>query len=283
LLWFAAAGAAALCVALAVPLFRGGDDEAAADAPELPPVRPAEPAREAPPPRSYVAIAEHPAFGESAERSARPAQVEVPLNVTVVGTIVQGSRSLAIVETGSGEQKLVRAGESLEGARVISVSRGTVVLDYGGRRVELPVTPSRRARPAAPAVPPRSVAISTPEPAAPAAEAELADIDLEDFDAFIEGLKANINDVAGSPAHDAGGRPFGLVLDRIPEDSILRRMGIQPGDVVTEVNMMPISDMESLIEAFDEVARDVLNEDELFIVIEMVREQKPDTIILSIW
>ncbi|KPK62041.1 MAG: hypothetical protein AMK73_06935 [Planctomycetes bacterium SM23_32] len=165
------------------------------------------------------------------------------------------------------------------------VTREGVVLDQGGRRVELPVAPSKRARPTAVA-PLRAVAVAAQpvETAGPAqGAAELADIDLEEFDAFIEDLRQNIGDVSGSPAHDAAGEPVGLVLDRIPEGNMLRRMGLRPGDALTQVNMMAVTDMDALIAAFDKVAEDVLAENELFIVIELVRDQKPDTIILSIW
>ncbi len=244
----------------------------------------------------YEALAASPVFDETPALAAAPAPQaiapETPLNAVVVGTIVRGDLSRAIVEVGGAGQKLLGVGDALEGGRVAEITLTGVVLERGGRRITLPVSPSGHARQAPAPVrepaltPPRAVALAPAEPAEPeygGSDIETGDIELKDFDAFYADMKKNLLDTRVKTAHDVAGKPVGLGFDDVPEGALIWRMGLRPGDIVTDVNGIPVSDMNSLLNAFDKVAAQVRDENEPFIVIDLVRNQKPDVVILTIW
>jgi len=242
------------------------------------------------PASAYQAIAENPVFGPAPPRSAGTSGSELRVDACVVGTIVQGSRALAIVEMGPSGQKLLRVGDALDGGRIVEITRAGLVLRKSGQDIDVPVTSSRRRRrvgaSAAAAPVARAVAVAPPrvkEGGKKESEQEKADIDLEELDSFVATLKESAGETTAHTAHDVGGEPIGLLLDKVPEGSMLRRIGLLPGDLITEVNTIPVSSLDGLTSAFDKVVEEVKREEECFIVIEMVREQKPDALILTIW
>jgi len=183
-------------------------------------------------------------------------------------------------------------GDTLEGGRIVEITLTGVVLERAGRRITLPVSTSGHARPApAPAVPtapapPRAVALAPAEPSETdygGSNIDTGDIELKDFDAFYADMKQGLLGAQVKTAHDVAGKPVGLAFDGVPEGALLWRMGLRPGDIVTDVNDIPVTDMNSLLNAFDKVAAQVRSENEQFIVIDLVRNQKPDVVILTIW
>jgi len=241
-------------------------------------------------PTAYLALADSPVFGPPAAPPAPPpAPVRPPVHATVVGTIVRGELSRAIVDTGTSGQRLMRVGDSLEGGRIAEITTAQVVLERDGQRIVLPVRSSGR-RPAmraeAKATAPRAIGLSSAERATPQYEkggVETGDIDLEDFDAFYADLKDAFLAARAKTGHDAAGEPLGLIFEGVPEGRLLWRMGLRPGDIVTEVNTIPVTSMGELLNAFDKVAAQVRSGDESFIVIDLVRDRRPDALILTIW
>ncbi len=246
----------------------------------------------------YQALAASPVFGTPPAPAAPPAQQqaapETPVNAVVVGVFLVGKAYRAVVEVGSTGQKLLKVGDPLGGGRIAEITLTEVVLERNGRRITLPVSPSGRARPApapvrVPAAPQRSVALRPAEPAGSAesdyggTNIDTGDIELKDFDSFYSGLKSGLLGAKAKTTHDVAGKPVGLAFDDVPRGALLWRMGLRPGDIVTDVNDIPVTDMNSLLNAFDKVAAKVRSEDESFIVVDLVRDQKPDAVILTIW
>jgi len=250
----------------------------------------AAPARPRLPFNAYQAIAENPVFGPPAPAPTGTSASELQVNACVVGTIVQGARALAIVEMGPSGQELLRVGDALDGGRIVEITRAGLVLRKSGQDIDVPVTPSRRGRRAGasplPVPVPRAVAVAqarVDDEGGAESEQEKADVDLEELDSFMATLKKNAGETTAHTAHDVAGEPIGLLVDKIPEGSMLRRIGLLPGDLITEVNTIPVTSLDGLTSAFDKVVEDVKREEECFIVIEMVREQKHDALILTIW
>jgi type II secretory pathway component PulC len=280
-----------LCVALAFRLARWEAPLGAVEPPaNLTEGGGAAPAQPRLPSSAYQALAENPVFGPPPPKPTGTPGSQLRVDACVVGTIIQGSRSLAIVEMGPSGQKLLRVGDALDGGRIVVITRAGLVLRRSGQDIDVPVTPSRRGRRAGaspvPAPVPRAVAVAQAEvddEGGAESEQEKADVDLEELDSFIATLKKNAGETTAHTAHDVGGDPIGLLLDKVPEGSMLRRIGLLPGDLVTEVNTISVTSLDGLTSAFDKVAEDVKREEECFIVIEMVREQKHDALILTIW
>lgn len=241
-------------------------------------------------PAAYLTLADSPVFGPPAPAPAPPAEpVQMPVKAIVIGTIVRGELSRAIVDVGAGRQRLMRLGDSLEGGSIAEITLSEVILERGGRRIVLPVGSSgrRQLAPATPrTTPPRAIGLSRAERTEPQYEegsVETGDIDLEDFDAFYSDLKSGFLAARAKTGHDVSGDPLGLIFEGVPERGLLWRMGLRPGDIVMEVNTIPVTSMNDLLNAFDRVAAQVRSEDESFIVIDLVRDQRPDALILTIW
>ena len=242
----------------------------------------------------YQALAEAAVFGAAAPSpAAAPVATDVTMTASVVGTIVHGELSRAIVDVGAGGQKLVRVGDALEGGHVTKITSSEVILERDGREISMPVRAHNRPRTAPavvavapPVAPPRVIGLTPAEPAEqPRTEGSLetGDIELKDFDTFYNDLKQGLLAAKVKPVLDAAGKPLGIAFDAVPEGKVLWRMGMRPGDIVTEVNTIPAADMNSLLNTFDKVAAQVRSGDESFIVIDRVRDQKPDAVILTIW
>ncbi len=172
----------------------------------------------------------------------------------------------------------------------MDIAEGRVVLDVSGRPVEVPITTSREAPPApagaAASAPSRAVALAPggqPEEGETRYEEDVADIELEQFADFAARLQESLEEAALGQARDVAGEPMGVVLNRLPEQSPLYRIGLRAGDVITEVNALPVREAEELRTNFERVAEEVQSGKESFIVIDLIREQRSDTVILTIW
>jgi type II secretory pathway component PulC len=254
------------------------------------------PAAPAVPLQVYQALAASPVFGTPSARPAAAAAAPTqapPISAVVVGVLMSGGRSRAVVETGPGGQKLVSVGDSLAGGRVVEIGLTEVVVERDGGRITLPVRRSGHAPPPAAASSAPAAAVSAPSVAlgaaapaeAPDAQTDIdsGDIQLEDFGVFYDAVKKALLAATAKTAHDVADKPVGVAFSDLLEGTLLYRTGLRTGDIVTAVNDIPVTDMNSLLNAFDKVAADVRSQAESFIVIDVVRDQKPDAVILTIW
>ncbi len=244
----------------------------------------------------YLAMARNPLFGAPpSEERPTGAGEDLHVEAVVIGTIIHGDFSVAVVESAEGGQKSLRVGDELAGGTVAQITADGLLLERGGRRIPVPkrASEARRRHQQASAsrqetagqAEPRLISIGASEPA-PAAGRQregLADIEFEDFDAFMDRLMQGVERAEPGPARDAAGNPKGLVFRSVPSGSVFADMGLKDGDVVTDVNGMPVTGHREMMTVFEDVAGRIRNNEEVFIIIDLIREQKPDTIIQTVW
>jgi hypothetical protein len=74
---------------------------------------------------------------------AKPVAAEAPpppkLSARLTGTVVEPGYTYAIFRTSAGETKLVRIGQSIEGAEVTAINEASATVKYAGQELTLPV------------------------------------------------------------------------------------------------------------------------------------------------
>jgi general secretion pathway protein C len=162
------------------------------------------------------------------------------------------TESMAVVSMGTeGTTHFVRAGDALDSGKVESVEWNRVVLSSGAARCELVMF--RGDRP--------TVAIVEPPPAPNPASVppEIAskirklgptefDVDREAISAILEKQAQLMGMVRVVPARE-NGRAVGPRLFGIRPDTILGKLGFEPGDRLQSVNGFDVTNMESAVQA----------------------------------
>ena len=158
-----------------------------------------------------------------------------PSDLAALGVVVspRAERSVALLRS-AGRTRVVAVGERAFGGTLVAVRRGTVTLEFEGERFELslvegaePVSAARR----------------------PAPDGRGAGRVMERRD-----VERRLGEEAGRilaettlvPAMD-GTRVAGYTVTRLPEGTLLSDAGLQAGDVVTEINGIPIDSMATLV------------------------------------
>ena len=166
-----------------------------------------------------------------------------PLNLRLVGIFFMergGNRALALIADGNSPERGYRIGESLPGgARLQRIQRDHVVVSRGGREEVLNLPKLGEAIPAAPEfVPPG--APPALENAEPPASMEPGVIDAS---AVAERLRGEVmtrpqalEDIAFASPYVQNGQFVGFRLRQGRDHRLLRQLGLNSGDVITEVN-----------------------------------------------
>lgn len=66
-----------------------------------------------------------------------------PLRLTLVGTVLEGTNSQALLKTEDGRVLCKRVGEIESGTEVLAINRGSVTVRHGGREVEMRLPEAR--------------------------------------------------------------------------------------------------------------------------------------------
>lgn len=158
-------------------------------------------------------------------------------DVAVIGLVLSpdAARSSAVLRVAE-RTRVVAVGDLVRGARVAAIAPATVVLEEDGRRHEL-----RLRAPGAPA-------LAAPASAAPApAESDGREFARADLERRIaEETPRLLGETALIPVNE-GGQVTGFTLSRLPDNSLLTDLGLQAGDVLTEINGTPIDSMATLL------------------------------------
>jgi general secretion pathway protein C len=212
-------------------------------------------------PTDYAAISAWHLFG----RMEAPQTVEAPpapmpttpLNLRLAGVFFVergGDRALALIAEGNGMERGYRIGESLPGgARLDQIQRDSVVVSRGGRREvlnlprledagKMPVSEDMApAMPAEPAMP-----MPMPMPAEPGMMPEPATfheprpIDATAVAARLRGAVSNrpqgLEDIAFASPYVQNGQFLGFRLRPGRDRQLMQQLGLNSGDVITEVN-----------------------------------------------
>ena len=163
------------------------------------------------------------------------ALVSAPPDLAAVG-IVMASRpeSRTAVLTSEGRARVIGIGETAFGGRVTGIEAGQVALDFDGARVVL--------RLSAPADAPATVA-AAPAPAPPAAPV----MERRELERRLgEESSRILAETTLMPSMDEG-RIAGFAITRMPQGTLLSDAGLMPGDVLSEVNGVPIDSLATLI------------------------------------
>ena len=144
----------------------------------------------------------------------------------------------AVLQSG-GRTRVVGVGDTAFGGRVAAIEADHVALEFDSGRVRLRLvagTPvgagaRRRRRPAA-----------GDDPPAPARAMERREIERR----LGEESGRILAETTLVPAMDEG-RVAGFTITRMPDSTLLSDAGLRPGDVLTEVNGVPIDSLATLI------------------------------------
>ncbi|HJS57946.1 MAG TPA: type II secretion system protein N [Vicinamibacteria bacterium] len=165
--------------------------------------------------------------------------------LTAVGVITSAhpGGGAAILRSGA-RVRVVAIGEQAFGARLTQVAPDRVVLDVGGQSVELRLT-------GAPSPPPEPAIPASPEPAMQATPVEPAAVEQALSREHVQRRLASeipriLGETALQPATEDG-RIVGLRLVRVASGTLLTELGLQAGDVLTEVNGTPTDSLPALV------------------------------------
>jgi type II secretion system protein C len=166
----------------------------------------------------------------------------MPPDLKAVGLVTSShkERSVAVLSSG-GRTRVVGVGEMAFGGRVLEIGATTVALDFDGRRAEIPLAAAVHPDPAF-----STSAVETPPPVAEAGPATL-NLPRSEMDRRL-GVELNriLAETALRPVTD-GDSVQGLVLSRVAEGTLLTDAGLRAGDVLTEINGVPIDSLATLI------------------------------------
>lgn len=162
------------------------------------------------------------------------ATVAVPPDLVVTGVVLRpDGPSVAVLKSG-GRTRVVVPGETAFGGQVVRVAREGVVLAFGDVQTEVRVAGG------VPAPPPVAVASRPPEEGGQS-------LDRKEVERRIgEEAPRILSETSLVPVLQ-NGAVAGLTLTRVPENSLLTEVGLQPGDILTEVNGIAVDGLPTLI------------------------------------
>jgi len=189
----------------------------------------------------------------AADAMGQPAAPAMPrANLTLLGTVVAGGRSLAVIHTGQ-EIKTFRLGDELPGGgSVDSIERNLIQIKYPGSPLETlrlyQGGKSIETAPTATATVPGAAGDTGIKPIGenrwiiPRSTAEQA--------------RGNLNELlkqARMEPNIVAGRTEGFVVRMIRPKSLLDTLGIQRGDVLMQINGMPLDGPEKALQIFQQL------------------------------
>jgi type II secretion system protein C len=163
-----------------------------------------------------------------------------PLDLELVGVVVSRRAEQSVVLLRSaGRSRTAAVGEVAFGGRVLSVSREGAALDFAGQKLDLRLATRVASLPPA-APPPPSTRESRP------GDGGLT-FDRKDVEQRLGVEMPRILAETAVVPVMVDGRVAGLSVSRMPQGSLLSDAGLQPGDVITQINDTVIDGMATLI------------------------------------
>lgn len=158
-----------------------------------------------------------------------------PADLAAVGIVASrdSSHSVVLLRSG-GRTRVVGIGENAFGGLVTAIAADSVAIEFEGRRTFLRLSGDAGRASARPA----------PSATADAGAHVLVRRDVERR--IGEEAPRILAETTLMPAVDAG-RVAGFTLTRVPENSLLTEAGLRAGDVLTQINDIPIDSMATLI------------------------------------
>ncbi|HKA92821.1 MAG TPA: type II secretion system protein GspC [Acidimicrobiia bacterium] len=191
---------------------------------------------------SYGVIAARDVFNPAAATDRRVAE-----GLRLWGVGLHGTSGHAVIEDlETHRQELYRVGDTIRGARVVSIAWDRVTLEQAGQEATLELAPPGEHRAGAPddAHGPSDLPAASPNIRRTGADAFI--VDRRELAGAVDNMSGLMTQLR-AVAEVADGRPAGFRLFQIKEDSIFRRLGLQDGDVVQRVNGTALDDPTSLL------------------------------------
>jgi general secretion pathway protein C len=163
-----------------------------------------------------------------------------PPDLSAVGIVMSArvEARAAVLESG-GRTRVVGIGDTAFGGRVAAIESDHVAVDYDSGRVRLRLAAGTATTPA--------VAATAPSPAADDAPVAARAMERREIERRLGEESGRIlAETTLVPAMDAG-RVAGFTITRMPDSTLLSDAGLRAGDVLTEVNGVPIDSLATLI------------------------------------
>ncbi|MBU4054293.1 MAG: hypothetical protein KKA41_07975 [Proteobacteria bacterium] len=183
-------------------------------------------------------------------------QTELKLKLwgTVIG--VPADNSYAVIEdTKYRIQTLYHQGDSIQDAAIKMILRGKVILRVNDRDEILEMEKVQDSGPDSRRMESPEMADSAPirsmSPAVP--QSQKVSLDRAEIDNALENVTDLMQQVKVMPNFD-NGSPDGFRLSGIKTDSLVRKMGLRNGDVITGVNGNPIRTMEDAMGFYQQLS-----------------------------
>ena len=165
----------------------------------------------------------------------------------LVGVGFQGGEARAAIEdTRTHRQELVRVGDAVGDARVLSIAWDHVVLANAAGETLLELAPSEAGADETAPEPPTTGPAVASHTTIRQTSATAFVIDRRELAGAVDDMSGLMTQLR-AVAEVQDGRPAGFRLFRMKDDSIFRRLGLQNGDVVQRVNGQAVSDPANLL------------------------------------
>jgi type II secretion system protein C len=190
-----------------------------------------------------------------------------PADISASGVVLAGSpeRSVAVLRV-QGQSRVVRAGEAAFGGTVVAVAADKVTLDYGGERIDVRVRSGAGAYAAA-------ARPANEDPRSPAKTMMRTEVQRR----IGEEQARILSETAIAPVSGSNGQIQGFAITKLPAGgSLLGDVGLQPGDVITEINGTAVDSLPTLISLWPRLQ----NESQIRATV--LRDGQPVTITVSL-
>lgn len=163
-----------------------------------------------------------------------------PPDLSAIGIVMSArvEARAAVLQSG-GRTRVVGVGDTAFGGRVAAIESDHVAVDYDSGRVQLRLSAGAATAPAIATTASSPAAEDTPMPARAMERREIERRLGEESGRILA-------ETTLVPAMDAG-RVAGFTITRMPDSTLLSDAGLRPGDVLTEVNGVPIDSLATLI------------------------------------
>jgi len=195
-----------------------------------------------------AAIAAFPLFGKQAVAAGAPvvsapvAAAPTRLNIRLLGTVVAGDRSMAVMQLDVGEEKVVFIKQDiLPGVTLELVEADAIVVDNRGRKEKVLM-----AKGSLGVVAPTQPVIS------PANTSNQRTFTHDAIQEHMQDLPKLLTGALAIP-HQTDGNPDGFLIQDIVPGSLYEQAGLMNGDIIRRVNGQEISTPEKGIALFQEL------------------------------
>lgn len=189
-------------------------------------------------------------------------------DLRLIGTIVAGSESLALIQSGK-KTGIFQLNESpAPGVTITEILRKMVILDERGQRRELPLKQQKTLKPQL--VNRRGAANSVQQDGIVA----LAEDRWQISRAVADNARANLNSLLQTARvipELKNGQTIGFKLVEMEKGSLLEKIGLRVGDLIVEINQVELNSPEKALQIFQQV-REANN-----ISLGLIRNGQPET------